>query len=146
MTSATLCNVSIIFFMSMTLFWFILYICQVLLATDKYNSRYWRGLNQPPRSWGAPQKPGPYRVKGITFILLSCKGLSSNWLQVKVTKLYWIRNTVIGGYQTYLFQLMPTSRDDFKSVCSFMLNHCLIQKYSSNQSKVYLSLSIHITF
>ena len=43
MTSATFCNVSIIFFMSMTLFWFVLYICQVLLATDKYNPRYWGG-------------------------------------------------------------------------------------------------------
>ena len=85
-------------------------------------------------------------IKGITLVLLSCKGLSSNWLQVKVTQLYWIRNTVIGGYQTYLFQLMPASRDDFKSVCSFILNHCLIQKYSLNQSKAYLSLSIYINF
>ena len=85
-------------------------------------------------------------IERITLILLSCKGLSSNWLRVKVTLLYWIRNTVIGGYQTHLFQLMPASRDDFKSICSFILNHCLIQKYSSNQSKVYLSLSIHINF
>ena len=68
-------------------------------------------------------------IKGITLILLPCKGLSSNWLRVEVTQLYWIRNIVIGGYQTYLFQLMPASRDDFKSVCSFILNHCLIQKY-----------------
>ena len=85
-------------------------------------------------------------IKGITVTLLSCEGLSSNWLQVKVTQLYWIRNIVIGSYQTYLFQLMPVSRDDFKSVCSFILNHCLIQKYSLNQSKAYLSLSIYINF
>ena len=80
-------------------------------------------------------------IERITNVLLSCKGLSSNWLRVKVTQLYWIRNTVNGGYQTYLFQLMPASRDDFKSVCSFILNHCLIQKYLSNQSNVYLSFT-----
>ena len=86
MMSATFCNVSIMFSMSMTLFWFVLYICQVSLATDKYNPRYWGGgTNQlpPARSWGAPQKPGPYRVnvylkrsnswreKGQTQLLLS---------------------------------------------------------------------------
>ena len=65
MTSATFCNVSIIF------------LCQWLYFGLFYISAkfYWQqtsitrdiegGLNQPPpqRSWGAPQKLGPYRVK-----------------------------------------------------------------------------------
>ena len=56
----------------MTLFWFVLYICQVLLTTDKYNPRYWRAaesgwIRLNPLSWGAPQKPGPDRVKDIGF-------------------------------------------------------------------------------
>ena len=42
-------------------------------------------------------------IERITLSLLSCKGLSSNRFRVKVTQLYWIRNTVISGYQTYLF-------------------------------------------
>ena len=55
MTSATFCNVRIIFFMSMTLFWFVLYICQVLLATGKSNPRHWGGGGG---GWISPT-PGP---------------------------------------------------------------------------------------
>ena len=45
----------------MTLFWFVLYICQVLFASVIRDIE--GGLNQPPLSRGAPQKSGSYRVK-----------------------------------------------------------------------------------
>ena len=70
MTSATFCNISIIFFMSLTLFWFVLYICQVLLTTDKYNLRYWGGRREG--GWISPSPPGPEgSLKDLTHIGLN---------------------------------------------------------------------------
>ena len=77
-----------------------------------------------------------------TLILHSCLGLSSNWLWVKITK-FSFRTTFKSSHQTYLFQLMAASQNDFKPICSFTLNHSLIRKQSSNQSKVFLSFFIY---
>ena len=80
-------------------------------------------------------------IKGITLVLLSCKGLSSNWLQVKVTQLYWIRNIVISSYQTYLFQLMPVSRMTLNQFAVSYLTTALFRSTLwINQRRIFLYL------
>ena len=69
MTSATFYNVSIIF-LSQWLYFDLFYISAKFYWQQTSITRDIDGrLNQtpPPLSWGAPQKPGPDRVKDIGF-------------------------------------------------------------------------------
>ena len=103
MTSATFCDVSIIFFMSITLFWFVLYICQVLLATNKYNSRYWggRGLIQPPPP--GPEEPLKSPVH-IGFInLLKQSSVGTLLLVGTIVYCFFFSINHLFSYSIYLF-------------------------------------------
>ena len=80
-------------------------------------------------------------ILGITLILLSCRGLSSNWLRVKVTQLYWIRNkSMVAIKHTYSNWCLPLEMTLNQFAVSYLTTALFRSTHRINQRCIFLYL------